>query len=196
MSPRRRRRLRLGGSLALVAIAVLAVILVPKITKEKNERAARERRQAAAADARLAARLRRSVRPRHGAAPAAERGQRGLVVIALQTAITQDMHARVRRHELDQPVRGTVCELFGRHSLAGVERGPADAGLDCTAVTDRIPSTGQAPAGLLGYPVWARVDFRTGRWAFCLIVRPAGEKGVGSNINDVRIPAPCDASKM
>lgn len=183
---------RMGRSVRLAALAVVIVLaaaaaaLVPVIVESKEERADADRRERAERRADLVRRLQAEQRPRFRrstsvAPPGAAEGERlraRATLIDQQAAqILADARARVRRGELDGPIRHVRCEPFPR-SVAGVgahedlaRRGGRYA---CVAVTAKF-GTGEAGAtGVIGHQYRTEVDFETGRYAFCKISGQAG----------------------
>lgn len=78
---------------------------------------------------------------------------------------------------MDGPIEGVDCEPFPRN-VAGI--GAEDSTderfgrYSCLAVTARFEQTESTSGGLLGHAYRARIDFDTGRYAFCRIAgRPA-----------------------
>ena len=99
--------------------------------------------------------------------------------------MTRDQRARVRRGLLDPPpARYATCEPFeGESPGARVSR------LSCTAVTSEVLRDG-VKAGVVGHPFLARVDYGTGRYAWCKVSGRAGE-GSFRRLTGVKVPRAC-----
>lgn len=180
------RRGRVAIVLAFVGLIALALALTPVLRESKQQRAASERRERAALRERAIRRLQAEQRPRFrvsdsvapvGAAPGTRLEARGALMDELSAAIEADARRRVRRGALEGPILGVDCEPFPR-TLAGVG---ADRDLSrrsgryaCLAATSRFKAGQSSIGGALGHPYRAKVDFQTGRYAFCKISgRPA-----------------------
>jgi type II secretory pathway pseudopilin PulG len=197
------------ATLAIALVAVLAVVggavalLAPGINRAKENQAreaARSLARARAAERRRIARLEvahfgRSQRRRPAVtSPPAERRLRHAVLADLERAITGDARARARRGQIQGPIRGTSCDPFPptvsnvgpETTLEGTTGKYA-----CTAIEDYIPN-GSAGRGALGYPFWAKVNFRTLSFAWCQISPRAGERTVGQDLAVVPPPKACD----
>jgi hypothetical protein len=124
LSARGRRIAWLAAALLLAALVAGVIVLSPRISESKRERAAAERRAHADAVAQERARLIREQRPRKGrlearAAPA--------LVTGVEDAITRDARARAATGQLRNAARRTDCRTLGR------DRGRLILG--CTAIT-------------------------------------------------------------
>ena len=172
---------RVAIVLAFVGLIALALALTPVLRESKQQRAASERRERAALRERAIRRLQAEQRPRVrvsdsvapvGAAPGTRLEARGALMDELSAAIEADARRRVRRGALEGPILGVDCEPFPR-TLAGVG---ADRDLSrrsgryaCLAATARFKAGASSIGGALGHPYRAKVDFQTGRYAFCKI---------------------------
>jgi hypothetical protein len=180
------RRGRVAIVLAFIGLIALALALAPMLRESKQQRAASERRERAALRERAIRRLQAEQRPRFrvsdslapvGAAPGTRLEARGALMDELSAAIEADARRRVRRGALEGPILGVDCEPFPR-TLAGVG---ADRDLSrrsgryaCLVATSRFKAGESSIGGALGHPYRAKVDFQTGRYAFCKISgRPA-----------------------
>ena len=176
------------SALALAGLVLAAIVLVPEIGETKRERAAAERRELAAGEERRRQRLIAEQRPRRArseVAPALSLAERGAVRRQIETAITRDQRARVRRGALDPPpALYATCDPF-----AGERPGVRVSRLSCTAVTSEVLKEG-AKAGVVGHPFLARVDYETGRYAWCKVSGRAGE-GSFRSVTAVRVPRVC-----
>jgi hypothetical protein len=117
-------------------------------------------------------------------------GARGALVDTAAGAVLADSRRRVAAGELDGPVRRVACEPFPRTvSGVGADQHPSRryGSYSCLAVTTEITpndagereSYSQSEAGLIGHPYRMRIDFNSGRYAFCKISGRAGEGSIG-----------------
>jgi hypothetical protein len=171
---------RLVVVLALLAVPAGALALVPSLRESRQEADARLQRERAEQRARLVRRLRAEQRPVRGRsdarAPAGASAARRLALRAqlmrdMRGAIGVDARARVRRGDLDGPIRRVTCEPFPRSvDGAGADRdlGRRRGRFACVAVTAEFEG------GVIGHPYRTRVDFHTGRFAFCKTTGRAG----------------------
>jgi hypothetical protein len=201
------RRLPTSGRVLLVllpfAAVGLALALAPGINDSKQKRSqAEEQRLERLRNARIA-RIReqqtprlRSAVPAGGDVPARER-----LVATASAAMLADSRRRAAAGELDGPVRRMACEPFPRTvSGRGADQDPGRryGVYSCLAVTtDFGPNTGgesesysQSEAGRIGHPYRVRVDFDSGRYAFCKISGRAGEGSIGAQ-PAVTVPRVC-----
>jgi hypothetical protein len=177
---------RLAALGALIAVIAAAAVLVPVILESKEERAETERRERAERRAELINRLETEQRPRlrrstSVAPPGATEDERLTARAGLMdeqtAAILTDARARVRRGELDGPIRRAECEPFPR-TVEGVG---ADEDLSrrrgryaCVAVTAAFGTGEPGVTGVIGHQYRTEVDFHTGRYAFCKVSGQAG----------------------
>lgn len=184
LSPRGRRRFWVIFGVAVAGAATLAVILIPRISDLKRERAADERREDARYLRERTRALKAEQRPRRGASKA--RGE-APVLASLQTAIVDDVARRVRTGALPTPVTRADCEPLGQVTRGG----RPVAAYSCTAVTGDLPEgEGVSSGGVLGYPYRAVADLRTGRFTYCKV---SGRPGEGSYTRGavVTLPRAC-----
>jgi hypothetical protein len=190
------RRIGIGAAIAAIVLAVLAAWLVPRIDSAKRHQAATERRALAALSARERAVLTRDQRLHAGRAsalPADAAVAQGVVVADLQRAITADAHARTALGTLARRVLTTTCTPFTRGPVKVAASPTATAAAyECTAVTHAIPRSSHNLAGAIGYPFWARVNFRRGTFQWCKVNLRPGERGIGGEAAVVALPAPCN----
>jgi hypothetical protein len=197
------RPTRIAAGLAALAIVATAAAVVPGLResqREADERVSREREQQRAE---LVRRLNAEQRPVAGrstardsgldrraagvsparAVPAERLAARTRVVRDLSGAIVADARSRVERGELDGRIRRAACEPFPRT----LGRAPEE---DLSRRRGRyscIAVTAEFERGAIGHLYRARVDFATGRYAFCKIAgRPGPERE-----QLVRIPRTC-----
>ena len=180
-------------TLAIATVAgltVLALSLRPGIEETKQERAARIAREQAALVAKQRTRLIRQQKPVRGrdaayralpaSAPAEDRrARRRSLVLALETAITEDAQGRIARKELDGKVKFTECGPLTRAPSIKPDDHYLDkrAGrYDCVAVTSFVKRSGKTIA-LFGHPYVGSVDFETGSYVLCKDNKVPGEGG-------------------
>jgi hypothetical protein len=186
LGPRGRVAAVVIGALLLAATVAAAIVLVPEIGETKRERAAEEKRELAAAQERERRRLIAEQRPHFGSGGAASTpAERRALVRQVEAKVVRDQRARVRRGLLDPPpALYASCEPFkGESADVRVSR------LSCTAVTSEVPSDG-VNAGVVGHPFFARVDYGTGRYAWCKVSGRAGE-GSFRRLTGVKVPRAC-----
>jgi hypothetical protein len=183
------RRLGVAGLVAGALLGALAAYAIPRIEGSKERAEEREEEEAAR---RLANRRRRLIaeqRAMRGRArtpagrlsPAAERRARAGLLRTVERAITADARRRIQAGELEGAALSTQCVP----SPSSVERIGAERDLtrdvdayDCLAVSREIPATGLNPAGALGHPFRAVVDFRRFTFAWCKTNPVPGERAV------------------
>jgi hypothetical protein len=162
------RACRIALCVLLVAGVAAAVLLAPRISDAKSDRAAADRREHAQQRARRAAALEAEQRPRSLRSSAASRT--GMLDDAAG-AIVADARARFRRGELSGAARRAECEPFPR-TVGGL---PPERDLrrrrgrySCVAVTAEFAD------GVIGHPYRVLVDFATGRFTYCKISGTTG----------------------
>jgi hypothetical protein len=170
---------QVGLVLAFVGLIALALIIGPGIRESKSEREKAEQQERLRARQAREARIRREQRPRFASGPAATSGvpARRRLVGAASASVLADARRRVEAGTMDGPIEDVDCEPFPRN-VAGVG---AEDSTDqrygryaCLAVTARFERSESTTGGLLGHAYRVRVDFDSGRYAFCRIAgRPA-----------------------
>jgi hypothetical protein len=181
---------KVGVALLPFVVIGLVLALGPGIQESKEERARSEEQRAERQRAALEARLREQQQPRFGAAEPAPESVAGRerIVETAAVSVRTDARKRVAAGELTGPIRGVACEPFPRTTSGiGAERDLSRriGVYSCLAVTAQFGgSTGgevapytQSEAGRIGHPYRVRIDFDSGRYAFCKI---AGRPGEGS----------------
>jgi hypothetical protein len=170
---------KVGLVVAFVALIGVALLIGPDIRQSKREREKAEQQQRRQARAEREAQIRREQRPRFVDGPAATSGvaARRRLVDAASASVLADARRRVAAGQLRGPIRRIDCEPFPRN-VAGI--GAEDSTEQrfgryaCIAVTAEFKETEASSGGLLGHPYRVRIDFDTGRYAFCKIAgRPA-----------------------
>lgn len=173
----------LGGLIVLVAVAA---VLVPVILESKEEQAESDRAERAERRAELIRRLEVEQRPRlrrstsvatPAAAANAQLQARATLMDELNAEMLADARGRVRRGDLDGPIRRVECEPFPR----SVDAVGADEDLArrqgryaCVAVTAEFGTGEVGASGVIGHQYRTMVDFQTGRYAFCKVSGQAG----------------------
>jgi hypothetical protein len=180
------RGLRIAVGAVVLAAIVLGAVLAPGIIESKDERAASEQQEEADRRAALVQRLEAEQRPRFrrsaevapAGAPAAERlGARARLMDELSATILDDARRRVRAGALEGPIRRVTCEPFPRSvDAVGADRDLSrrEGRYSCVAVRAEIEQSEQSVGALLGHTYRARVDFDSGRYAFCKVSGQAG----------------------
>jgi hypothetical protein len=118
-------------------------------------------------------------------------------VRALDGAITHDANSRWRVGELNARVHRTVCVHLVRPNVRHPPPPPltaTEAGYECTAVTTALPATSRSYAGIIGFPFWARMNFKTGRFAWCKVSLQPSEGGIGGTLAYVPLEPVCDVA--
>ena len=181
--------------LAFVGLIVTALIIGPGIRETKSEREKAEQQERQRIRNAHEARIRREQRPRFGNGPAATSGvpARRTLVDAAGASVLADARRRVEAGTMDGPIEGVDCEPFPRN-LAGI--GAEDSTdlrygrYSCIAVTARFEQSESTTGGLVGHPYRVRIDFDTGRYAFCKVAGRPGEGSLTRRIG-VTVPVEC-----
>lgn len=181
------RRLPRPAKLAVVAVGIAAVIaaiaLAPAIQRSRDDHARNEAAERARIQQRDLEKTRREQRPRfaRGTPARTDLAARGRLLASAEASIQADASTRSKAGEFNGPIMRVECKGYP----PGTEATPADAdpskrtGLySCIAVTSEVPATAGNRGGLLGHPYRVRIDFRTGRYAFCKVRGRPGELAV------------------
>jgi hypothetical protein len=188
------QRLSRTARIAVVALAlasvVAAVVLAPVIQRAREDHARAEAAKSARLQAQILQETRREQRPRfgHGRAAGTDIQARHALVVSAMGSIRADASTRSAAGEFNGPILRVECGPYPP-AAGGVaadrvpSRGTGRYG--CIAVTSDIPATPGNHAGVVGHPYRARIDFRSGRYAFCKIRGRPGELAVR-----VRPPVP------
>jgi hypothetical protein len=181
--------------LAFVGLIALALIIGPDIRRTKSEREKAEQAERQRIRNIREARILREQRPRFENGPPATSGvpaRRRLVDVA-GASVLADARRRVEDGGMSGPIRGVDCEPFPRN-LAGIG---AEDSTDlrfgryaCVAVTARFEKSEHTTGGLVGHPYRVRIDFDTGRYAFCKVAGRPGEGSLTRRIG-VTVPVEC-----
>ncbi len=195
------RRLALS---ALVGAALLGAVIAWAAPRIRSGVATRER-SAAAGHARLGRAEQRRLAaeqvvhegralppPLHTEAGASRAGRTRLLA-AVRRTVDADARRRVQSGLMRGPILRTSCAPFPP-TASGVrpEANPDQrvARYECLAVTSDIMRDG-ARAGALGHPFRVRVDFRSGRFAWCKANLRPGEGNAGREVASVPLSRRC-----
>jgi hypothetical protein len=184
-----RAKLVIAGTAAALALAggVAWLIVSPSIDRSKHEAAARAAAQQEAFIRSETRRLTAEERLHRGRAGRPHEGRAALVA-DLRAAIQADAVRRVKAGAFHGPIDGTQCSAV---TLGPLVPNGVRGGYECVAVTANIPKTIE-PAGVIGYPFWAIVNYRHGTFAWCKINPRGGERAVQTLEPVVNPPAGCD----
>jgi hypothetical protein len=183
------RRLPRVAKIAVVAAGVAAVVaailLAPGIQRSRDEHARQEAAERARIQRQEIAATKREQRPRfdRGAAAGADLAARRRLLTSAEGAIRADASARTAAGEfkLNGTVMRVECEGYPPSTDAvppDAEPGRRVGRYACIAVTSEVPATSGNRGGALGHPYRVRIDFRTGRYAFCKVRGRPGELAV------------------
>jgi hypothetical protein len=177
-----------GGIVAVLAAAGIAwLIASPSIDSSKRSNAARSAAEQAAFIRSEIKRLKIDQRLERGQGARPRETTRALVT-DLQNAINADALARVKAGTIKGPIRRTTCQPVSFGPLVpNARRG----GYECIAVQADIQKVSER-GGVLGYPFWAVVDYRRGRFAWCKVNPKPGEMATQTHEPVVDPPAGCD----
>jgi hypothetical protein len=196
------RRLPRAGKIALallpVAVIALALLLGPGIDRSKDERARAEAERLERLREQRAARLQVEQRPRYrrGTPAGTDLDARAALVRDADASVAADARRRVASGELDGPIRRVSCEPYPRTvSGRGAHLDPSEATgrYACLAVTREVRPTERAEAAAIGHPYRVKIDFGSGRYAFCKVSGRAGEGAIGTG-STVTVPRACGGS--
>ncbi len=173
------RRLPSAGKVAMAAAPLLTLAavlaLAPGIDGAKDERAQTEAQRAAQDRAAHIREVRALQRPRFAAgAPArVDPAARERLVEATAASVLADARSRIA-----QPIRRVACQPFP----VGASADPSAryGSYACLAVTHDVAPGARNHAASIGYPYRLRIDFDSGRYAFCQVVGRAGEGMIGT----------------
>jgi hypothetical protein len=191
---------------ALVAAVVACTALAVAVANWKERAEERDRAASAAADGRIRVELAREQTPHRArldavvpsaATAAGKEKARQIVLDRLESAITADARQRHASGTLPSRVERTGCVPYVRPRVAhppSPSPTARRASYECLAVTSDIEPTARTVPGELGYPFWARVDFRTGKVVWCKVSPRAAERGIGGDLY-VALDRDCDLAR-
>jgi hypothetical protein len=178
------RPAKVGVALLPFAVVGLVLALGPGIEEGKDKRASAQAERLAEARAERVERLRREQRPRFAAGePAASVAGRRRLLDRGAAAVLADARARVAAGALDGPIRRVECEPYPRtvHGRGAHEDTSQRFGrYACLAVTSEFAPGEGNEGGMIGHPYRMRIDFETGRYAFCKVSGRPGEGSIGT----------------
>jgi len=186
---------RIGVALLPLVVIALAIALAPGIDRAKDERADAEAQRLAQARADRLERILEQQRPRlrSGTPAAADLAARERLLGEATASIRADARDRVAAGELRGPIWRVECEGYPRtesrvaaHELPGRRIGR----YACLAVTAEFGASDVSEAGTIGHPYRLRIDFETGRYAFCKVFGRPGEGSIGRS-HPVGVPRAC-----
>jgi type II secretory pathway pseudopilin PulG len=193
------RRLSRAARIGLVVLAAgaiaLAVALAPGIQRSNKERARAEAAEAARLEKQQLERMRREQRPRfaRGKPAGTDVAARQALVASAVDSIRADASTRAAAGEFNGPIKRVQCGPYP----PGADAVPADqvpsrrtGRYSCLAVTSDIPATSGNREGVVGHPYVARIDFASGRYAFCKVHGRPGELAV-KGPSSVALPREC-----
>jgi len=155
--------LKLGVGVAAVVLAAGVVAIAVSSHRDAKRLSEVDAQRAAAVHREEVAKTRAEQKPRLGHS----HGTRTAMAAGLSDAILADARARVRRGALKGPILRVACERFPK--TVGPLPRERDRRYACVAVTAEIARSQGGEAGAIGHPYRARIDFSTGRFAFCKI---------------------------
>jgi hypothetical protein len=179
------RPAKVGVALIPFLVVGLVLALGPGIEQGKERRASAQAERLAEARAERVERLGREQRPRFGAgepAAASLAGRRRLLDRGA-AAVFADARARVAAGALDGPIRRVECEPYPRTvDGRGAHEDPSRrfGRYACLAVTSDFAPGEANEGGMIGHPYRMRIDFGTGRYAFCKVSGRPGEGSIGT----------------
>ena len=171
---------RVALVVAFVALIAVAFLIAPGIRESKSERERAEQQERQRVRAAHLAQMRREQRPRFANGPAATSGvsARRRLLDAASASVLADARRREAAGTLSGPIKGVDCEPFPRNVAGvGVEDSTAQrfGRYACLAVTAEFKESESTSGGLVGHPYRMRIDFDSGRYAFCKIAGRPGE---------------------
>lgn len=191
------RAIGIGAVVAVAALIAVVAALSGDTKRAEKRRTETLSRQEIAAAKRERARLVVEQAPRRARAKAGppSRATQSALVGALEHSITRDAAARFKRHQVSSITRDTVCIPFVRPAKPQPPPPPLSARegkYECVAVTGRVPKSQRTKAVISGYPFWARMDFRSGRYVWCKVNPRPAEHGTYDELAFVPPVPECD----
>jgi hypothetical protein len=179
---------------ASVAAVVAAILLAPGIERSRDEHARQEAAERARIQQQDLERTRREQRPRfaRGTPAGSDTGARGRLLASAEGSIQADASKRSAAGEFNGPIMRVECEGYPPGSATAPDADPSTrtGRYACLAVTSEIPATAGNRGGLLGHPYRVKIDFRTGRYAFCKVRGRPGELAIRARPSGV-LPRVC-----
>lgn len=193
------RKLPRWGKVAVVAagagLVALAIVLSPVIQSSKERHARDEAALSARIQRQQIAAIQREQRPRlaRGTPAGKEVAARERLVASVAASIKADANKRAAAGEFNGPILRVQCHPYPPSaSTVPADQVPSRATgrYSCLAITSDIPATSGNTAGVVGHPYRTKVDFRTGRYAFCKIRGRPGELAFRSD-RRIQVPPVC-----
>ena len=184
----------------LVVTGIALAILVPRIDDHKEQTAAANAEYKRAAVEKNRARINKLQQARHGEAKsllppagalAAQRATaKQQLLVHIQEDMYEDARARAARGEMKMVTTPPKCEHTPGTPTSG------DVGVfDCFMITSRIPMGKDNPAGALGYPFRAVVNYKTFEYDYCKTELIPGEMLVLAPEDVTLLPKQCQGPK-
>jgi hypothetical protein len=155
--------LKLGVGVVLVLVVAGAVVAATASRRDAQRADDAAAARAAAVHRQEVAKARVEQTPRLGRAS----GSRAAMTAGMSDAILADARTRARAGELKGPIVRVACARFPK--TVGPPPPERVRRFSCVAVTAEIARSEGGEAGAIGHPYRARLDFSTGRYAFCKI---------------------------
>ena len=194
------KKLGLAFAAVLVVTGIVLAITVPRIDDHKQQTAAANATYKRNAVAKNRARIMKLQAARHGEAKsllppagalAAERAEaKQDLLVHLQNDMYADAKTRAAHGEMKPVTTPPNCEHTPGTPTSG------DVGVfDCFMITSRIPMGERNPAGALGYPFRAVVNYKTFEYAWCKTEMIPGEMLVLAPKDVTLLPKACQGPK-
>jgi hypothetical protein len=160
---------RTSTALKLGVAAVLALVVAGAVAAAITSRSDARRADEAAAQRSAAVHREEIAKARAEQTPhlGTSRGSRTAMAAGMSDAILADARTRARAGELKGPIVRVACARFPK--TVGPPPPERVRRFSCVAVTAEIARSEGGEAGAIGHPYRARLDFSTGRYAFCKI---------------------------
>jgi hypothetical protein len=173
------RSAKVAVALTPVLAFALAVFLGTRIERAKRDAAAAAAQRVERSRAEYVARATAEQRPRfaRGTAAGANLDGRRRLVRAARGSVAADARARVTQRAIKGPILRVECEPFPQAaSTIAADRNPRTrvGRYECLAVTAVVPATVRTPAAALGHRYRVRIDFTSGRYAYCKVTNATG----------------------
>jgi hypothetical protein len=189
------RAARVALGVAALGAVVLTIVLWPSIQQSREEHARKDAAELARIRQAELEQTRREQRPRfaRGAPAGTDLGARRQLLASAEASIQTDGNKRAAAGEFHGPILRVQCAGYP----PATDRPSPDAvpsrrigRYGCIAVTSDIPATPGNRSGVLGQPYRMRIDFRSGRYAFCKVRGRPGELAVKAE-TPVPVPRVC-----
>jgi hypothetical protein len=155
--------LKIGAGVVLVLVIAGAVVAAAASRRDAQRADDAAAQRTAAVHRDEVAKARAEQKPRFGHS----QGSRTAMAGVMSDAILADARSRVRTGALKGPILRVACERFPK--TVGAVPLERNRNYSCVAVTAEIARSKGGEAGAIGHPYRARIDFSTGRYAFCKV---------------------------